>query len=302
METAEGNCSAIRDLFQTITVWKRGDQRAPHKPLLLLYALARCHHDNRRLLPYLEIDKKLERLLRDFGPPRKRIHPEYPFWRLQNDDLWVIPQADRLETRASNTDAKKSELKRYDVKGGFPKPIYECLRTNPDLLSELAHRLLDAHFPASLHDDILTAVGLDLSRSQVARTPRDPEFRERVLRAYQYRCAVCGYDLQLDSQPVGLEAAHVKWHQAGGPDTEDNGLALCVLHHKLLDRGAWRLTEDHRLIASEQAHGSKGLKAWLLDYHDQPLACPVRSTYQLEPEFIGWHVREVFRQPEREFS
>jgi putative restriction endonuclease len=25
---------------------------------------------------------------------------------------------------------------------------------------------------------------------------------------------------------VALEAAHIKWHQAGGPDEESNGLAL----------------------------------------------------------------------------
>ena len=31
----------IRDLFGAINVWKRGDQRAPHKPLLILLALAR---------------------------------------------------------------------------------------------------------------------------------------------------------------------------------------------------------------------------------------------------------------------
>ena len=31
----------LQTLIQNITVWKRGAQRAPHKPLLLLYALAR---------------------------------------------------------------------------------------------------------------------------------------------------------------------------------------------------------------------------------------------------------------------
>ena len=42
----------------------------------------------------------------------------------------------------------------------------------------------------------------------------------------------------LDQETLGIEAAHIKWHQAGGPDTEDNGLALCTLHHKRFDRGA----------------------------------------------------------------
>lgn len=290
----------LRARFSNLTVWKRGDQRAPHKPLLLLYALGRCYHDDRRMLPYLEIDQRLGHLLKDFGPPRKRIHPEYPFWRLQNDDLWVIPDADVLVRRKSNTDAKLSELKSKNVEGGFPDPVYRFLRHRPDLVGELAHRLLDAHFPASLHDDILGAVGLDLGPAhRPEQSARDPEFRDRVLRAYAYRCAVCGYDVQLDSRPVGLEAAHVKWHQAGGPDVEENGIALCVLHHKLLDRGAWRLTDDHQLVVSERVHGSAGLSEWLLRYHGEPVTRPVRPAYQVHPDFVQWHAREVFRGPER---
>jgi putative restriction endonuclease len=290
----------LRARFEQIAVWKRGDQRAPHKPLLLLYALGRCYHGGRRLLPYLEVHEQLGQLLEDFGPPRKRIHPEYPFWRLQNDDLWVIPDADRLERRKSNTDAKLSELKTHNVEGGFPEPVFGLLRDQTDLVAELARQLLDAHFPASLHADILDAVGLDLSATNRSeRSARDPAFRNRVLRAYEYRCAVCGYDVQLDGRPVGLEAAHVKWHQAGGPDTEANGIALCALHHKLLDRGAWRLTTDYRLLASEHAHGSAGLETWLLDFHNQPVARPIRPGYAVDPDFAQWHVREVFRGPER---
>jgi hypothetical protein len=32
----------IQQLFGGIHVWTRGDERAPHKPLLLLYALGRA--------------------------------------------------------------------------------------------------------------------------------------------------------------------------------------------------------------------------------------------------------------------
>lgn len=290
----------LRSLVDDLTVWKRGDRRAPHKPLLLLYALGRLYSERRRLLPYLEVDERLRRLLHDFGPPRKRHHPEYPFWRLQNDGLWTVPDADQLERRKSNTDAKLSELKGKNVAGGFTEPVYALLIRQPELVSELAGRLLDAHFPASLHEEILDAVGLDRVPAQRAdRPPRDPGFRDKVLRAYGYQCAVCGYDVQLNSRPVGLEAAHVKWHQAHGPDTEENGLALCVLHHKLLDRGAWRLTDDYCFLASEQVHGSAGMDEWVLRFHGEELRAPVRPDYRVRSAFIQWHVREVFRGPGR---
>lgn len=83
------NTSEIRARFDDLTVWKRGDQRAPHKPLLLLYALARYARSEGRLIPYAEIDPALERLLFEFGPPRKAHHPEYRFWHLQNDGGWA---------------------------------------------------------------------------------------------------------------------------------------------------------------------------------------------------------------------
>lgn len=71
----------IRRRVDAINVWKRGDQRAPHKPLLLLLALAKLSRGEPRLIPYVEIDPKLTELLREFGPVRKAYHSEYPFWR-----------------------------------------------------------------------------------------------------------------------------------------------------------------------------------------------------------------------------
>jgi len=83
------NKQELKSLIEGITVWKRGEQRAPHKPLLLLYALARNRQDVDRFIPYTEVDERLRQLLIDFGPTRKSYHPEYPFWRLQNDGICV---------------------------------------------------------------------------------------------------------------------------------------------------------------------------------------------------------------------
>jgi len=71
--------------FSDITVWKQGGQRAPHKPLLALYAIGRMLQGEGRLISYADVDRDLKKLLIEFGPTRKTYHPEYPFWRLQND-------------------------------------------------------------------------------------------------------------------------------------------------------------------------------------------------------------------------
>jgi putative restriction endonuclease len=59
-----------------------------------------------------------------------------------------------------------------------------------------------------------------------------------VLEAWDRQCAFCGYDGQITGTSVAIEAAHVRWFAFDGPDALDNGLALCVLHHKLFDLGS----------------------------------------------------------------
>jgi putative restriction endonuclease len=293
------NTGQISKLFGGIHVWSRGAERAPHKPLLLLYALGRCSCGEPRLIPYADVDRELRSLLVQFGPHRKSLHPEYPFWRLRNDGLWQLQGAELVQPRASNNDAKKSELLKHHVQGGFPEPIFAALRANPRLLAAVAQGLLDQSFPASMHEDILGAVGLDLTQSIVARSPRDPAFRARVLTAYEHRCAVCGYDVRLGSVSVGIEAAHIKWHQAGGPDVEGNGLALCALHHKLFDRGAFTVSAAGRVELSEQLHGSAGFHELLLAHHGRPVRPPPNPGHRPSSSFLAWHHKEVFQGPAR---
>jgi putative restriction endonuclease len=64
-----GTDQEILDRFAKITVWKAGGERAPHKPLLILYALAALQRGEDRLIPFDRIEEDLGRLLRDFGPP-----------------------------------------------------------------------------------------------------------------------------------------------------------------------------------------------------------------------------------------
>lgn len=288
----------LKKLFRNITVWKKGQQRAPHKPLLLLYALANLSRGGGARLPYSLVDKDLRSLLIQFGPTRKSDHPEFPFWRLQNDGLWTLYGAKKVKLRKGSTDAPRTQLLKYDVHGGFRKEVKEALSANAGLVKEIAADILQAHFPSSMHDDILTAVGLDISGS-ASKTKRDPAFRDNVLTAYEYRCAVCGFDVRIGNQTLGLEAAHVKWHQAGGPDTVNNGLALCTLHHKALDYGAFTISTEHRVLVSEKAHGSRGFDEWLMEYHGHPVAEPVNQAYVVDAPYLEWHKREVFKGEER---
>jgi putative restriction endonuclease len=289
------NTAAVLDRFDRLNLWKRGGQRAPHKPLLVLYALGEWSRGETADIPFREVDGALTDLLKEFGPSRQSHHPEYPFWRLQNDGVWAVHASGPLTPRQGNTDAKKSELLAKGAAGGFSPEVQAALRADPALVSEIAARLLEGHFAESVHPDILDAVGLTLGADKAAARKRDPGFRQRVLTAYEYRCAVCGFDVRLGQVAIALDAAHIRWHQAGGPDREDNGLALCVLHHKLFDLGAYTLTPDRVLMVSDQAHGTAGFQEALLSYHGRAVLAPQRPEWCPEPAFLDWHAREVFK-------
>src|SRR5262245_4015435 len=104
----------ILERIQTLKRWKRGEVRAPHKPLLVLLSLARLTQGKERLESFENLEGPLQRLLEQFGPYRRRVHPEYPFWRLQNDRLWEVPNGSSLARRKSNTDPPKSELIKHN--------------------------------------------------------------------------------------------------------------------------------------------------------------------------------------------
>ncbi len=220
--------------------WQRRGARAPHKPLLLLYCLGRLQRTGSTRVSYAEAEPSLKSLLHEYGPARATT-PAYPFHHLQTDELWVVETQD-----GSVPGASPGRLRSSGAVGRLAPDFEQALRREPCLAPLVARTLLDANFPDSLHADICEAVGLDLegmevdaARARAAKLrARKPEFRQVVLMAYERRCAMCGYDGQLESAAVGLDAAHLRWWAFDGPDEVANALCLCTLHHKLLDRGA----------------------------------------------------------------
>ena len=234
--------NTAKTLFDNVTMWKKGGQRAPHKPLLILLAISYCVQGNGRFTSFAEINDKLKQLLIEFGPTRKSYRPEYPFWRLQHDGLWELTNTNAFASQVGKGDAKKKDLITFDVHGGFSQEIYNFLMSNQNEIPSIASSILEKNFPSSIHEDILQAIGLDFETDIGMKKRRDPHFRDRILNAYENQCAVCGFNVRVGNALVALEAAHIKWHQAGGPDREENGIALCALHHKLFDRGAFTLS------------------------------------------------------------
>ena len=151
---------SIVQRFQAIRVWKRNGVSAPHKPLLILYALGKLLNGESRLISFSEVDEALGNLLKEFGHKGSRQGTVFPFWRLQNDGVWEIPAAHKVRER-SNGDAVKSDLFQYDVTGGIAKSIARRIRKDSALVCEIIDNMLEAHFPPLDHERILEAVGIE---------------------------------------------------------------------------------------------------------------------------------------------
>ena len=293
----------FRQKLTGLRIWKQDGKRAPHKPLLLLLAFGNAVRGEERLVPFGEVEQTLTGLLRHFGPPSKVFHPVAPFGRLVTDGLWEIPKAGSLR-RTRSGDLSPLELRTRGITGGLPKPLYGLLSADHPGARAAAQQILDEHFPVSMHQHILEAVALDGIAKEDSkaskRTNRDPRFRELVLIAYERRCAVCGFDLRLDDDLLGLEAAHIRWHSHGGPDHVTNGLALCTFHHGAFDRGALGLDENargagYRVVVSPSVNGESAARDWLWDYHREPLRPPRSGAAEPDGTYVAWHAKQVFR-------
>ncbi|OPX87214.1 MAG: hypothetical protein A4E53_02592 [Pelotomaculum sp. PtaB.Bin104] len=280
----------LKNIFSNIVTWKRGGERAPHKPLLLLYALGRLVRKEPRFISYEDVKENLKHLLVEFGPYRRNYKSSYPFLRLANDGIWELSGKNEIDPKQDWSD---QVLLNNETYGGFTKEIYSQLTKDRKLIRELAGILLEQNFPETMHQDILNEVGLDMELT--GKLSRDPQFRERILRAYEYRCAVCGFNVRLGNILIAVEAAHIKWHQAGGPDQEENGIALCAMHHKLFDRGVFTLSESLKFQVAEAANGTAGFDEWLMRYHGKEIRPPQSPLYKPKESYINWHVREVFK-------
>ncbi|MDE3722387.1 HNH endonuclease [Nocardiopsis sp. N85] len=278
-----------------IRQWRKDGKRAPHKPLLLLYALG--HHQRHGDAPilYSAAEEHLRLLLDEFAPPtRSGTTPAYPFRRLANDDgLWLLTTDD-----GGDPGDNAGRLRGSGARGNLTPEFSRALSDDPGLRTRIARALLDANFPSSLHEEILALAGLALTDGRrVAAHDRDPRFREAVLDAYGHRCAFCGYEGRLGGVPVGLEAAHVRWWSHAGPDDVDNGLALCSNHHLLFDRGVLGLTGELTLDVSPRFEArSAEAERIVTDLAGRDLLLPATAP-SVAAGHVDWHRREVFKDP-----
>lgn len=291
--------------------------RAPHKPLLLLLMLGKLWVERKhQLVAYSDIEGPMVDLLNQFHVSKQHHAPDNLFKRLRTDGtFWELSNVADLPSGVIST-LNVSELRRRRVAGGFNEDTVKFLLKKPSVILELARVLLEKHFPESFFADVCAMVNLpyplNVASSLDTHTvesdrvtiheqqKREPSFREHVLNAYERKCAFCGSATMLRNTLVDIEAAHIKWHCQGGPSTVSNGLALCVAHHKLFDRGAMGLKREvssFHIVMAPALSSFGPSDALNKKLRGSSMQLPFNENLWPNPEFVEWHWDQVFQGP-----
>ena len=275
-------------------------KRAPYKPLLLLWLIGRVAKGEASQVSFKDAEEDLTDLMRPHSMRKSGVRVQYPFLHLAADrDLWRVEDSTgRDVSKLPDEESRRMGFLRGEVVGRLA-PDFERALKNDHVRSRVVRALLEMEFPETQHEPILEQTNL----AHVVATEqavRDPNFKRIVLHAYEGRCCFCGYDLRLAGAPVGLDAAHVQMRAKGGPDKIENGVALCVQHHRLFDSGALGLDRQHRILVSESLHLSDQDSANdIRRLVNIQIRLPLRRYQPPARAHLDWHRKNLFKEPAR---
>lgn len=290
------------DLIDGLGVFSSEGNRAVYKPLLTLMILAQAQRRGENRFYFEQVESKLRRLLHQFSSSQ-RPSCNYPFWYLRSDGYWEVQSElrDPQTRKGKSSEPTEKGLRDARAFGTVPTELWDALLQHEALVPDLASKLIEDYWPGSIREDVAAAVGVDLTPGRRADRKRDPDFRDKVLQAYNFQCAICGFDGRISSEVFGVEAAHIQARSlklGNGPDTVQNGMALCALHHKAFDYGAMSLDTDLRVLVSANVSGSNAVSSLLRNYANAALIWkPYQETLWPGKRYTQWHRQNLFRAP-----
>ena len=160
---------------------------------------------------------------------------------------------------------------------------------------ELLRQQLDKNSSEELEPetDALSPDDFNGETRQVLTTQRIKQhfFRRAVLSSYRGRCCMSGLsDTRL------LIASHiVPWSRdKQNRLNPSNGLCLSAIHDRAFDKGLMTLTDDFKIIISEELRRSDDVfvKEVLIPLNGRTIESPER--FSPKSEFVAWHRNSVF--------
>jgi putative restriction endonuclease len=275
---------------------------APHKPLLLLVVL---DLSEQQLLPkdILPLTPELAYRFCTYWSVvahRRTQRPDirYPFHFLKSDGVWS----------PLDKEGNPSLDRRLTSCGRMPAD-FVAFAQDPAFREQARRILITKYFQPQERVALYSLVGLPIpSDDQIARDAqyesddepgkqgREARFRQNIVAAYNYTCALTRYRLITVAGVTILDAAHIHQFADSRNNNPRNGLALCKNAHWLFDNGLWTLSDDYRVIVAEGHFDEAGPNELLLrTQHGQKILLPADPTLWPSPIHIAWHRTKRFK-------
>lgn len=210
----------------------------------------------------------------------------------------------RYDYRAGSVHGDNTKLRRaYElglpiillrkIDDGVYVPVFPVYVVDDDLSSRQFLLALDESLRFLRDPRHLSAQERRYAERIVRQRLHQPEFRGRVLRAYETRCAVCAL-----RHGRLLDAAHIVGDgEDGGDPVVVNGLSLCKIHHAAYDSNLLGIAPDYvvhvnRELLEEQ--DGPMLKHGLQEMNERPLTVPSRRTHRPDRDRLAQRF-EAFR-------
>lgn len=231
----------------------------------------------------------------------RNLDPNRSYFRV--DDIIVF---ERIET---GTPVPIYFLYRYDASNEEYKILAEIIETSPikgghalvgEELNFIPQREINIDETVVVIPEEVMKVAVTQQEEVLANEEQNIEdtrgaslfssdsFRDFVMLAYGYKCAITGKVIRYKSL-FNLEAAHIQPKAQAGTFLPCNGIALCRDMHWAFDKGFITISDDFTIIVHDEMQNSI-----LMEYSNKKIFIPADPYFQPEKKFLKHHRENIF--------
>lgn len=184
----------------------------------------------------------------------------------------------------------------------IPKEQKEVLPVKSYEVQKVVNKLIEAPRQINYHPIEESKVSITVTKEI---SIRKRGFRQAVIEAYDFKCAVCGLKINSPKRTIWeVEAAHIVPHSSKGKDDILNGISFCHLHHWAFDVGWFSLYDDYTITVSPEAEnlrdefGKLGNYEFIKSLNQSNIKISLPNHENIHPHLnsIKWHRENIFNK------
>ena len=293
------------------------NQRAPHKPFLLLSVMdmiAQGQIIENFIDPSFELVDTWNGYWNAVMPVGQRSTMAYPFPRLQTDGFWHRTANPGYDAEIDYNVSSMTRLREVYAGARLDDELFIYMM-DPVSRERLRAVLVQTYFSAEIQPvvaeqgfvnlaafayakDVIAGVKEGMESFVVPRPAqqrvRDQGFRKAIVQLYDHRCALCGIRMRTPEGHTVVEAAHIVPWSKTCDDLPSNGLCLCRLCHWSFDEGLMGVGAKYEVLVSGRVRVDSNMPGHILTLADRPIFRPSAQRFWPGQDNLERHRKTCF--------